>query len=175
MTSLKNKTYRIKTSLIASYIVAVSLSVVMIIQSIAYHDPSPRMAVLIAILIPFYYIFLEIVSRRIIIEERCLIKKTLCTRRAVDASSISRAGRADVKDRMYIVVETEGDRPLLVSNSYGRFGELTKAVVGLAGEDAASDALKTVPRERHRRTSDLAHVWMAALVFAVIIALRFAG
>ena len=175
MTSLKEKTYRIKTSLIASYLAAVSLSVAMVIQSAIYHDPASRVAILIAILIPFYYMFLEIVSRRIIIDDRRLVKKTLCTRRVVDASLISRAGRADIKDRTYIVVETEDASPLLVSNSYGRFGELTEAVVDLAGEKTASEALKTVPRERHRRTSDLMHVWMAALVFAVIIALRFAG
>lgn len=175
MTSLKEKTYRIKTSLIASSIAAVSLSVVMIIQSALYHDPSSRIAALVAVLIPFYYIFLEIIFRRIIIDDRCLVKRTLCTRRVVDASSISRAGRADIKNRTYIVVETKGARPLLVSNSYDRFGELTEAVVDLAGEDAASDALKTVPRERHRRMSDLVHIWMAVLVFAVIIAVRFAG
>lgn len=175
MTSLKENTYRIKTSLIASYIAAISLSVVMVVQSAVYHDPSKRVAILIVILIPFYYIFLEIVSRRIIIDDHNLIKKTLLTRRFVDASSISRAGRADVKDRTYIVVEMDGKRPLLVSNSYGRFGDLTEAVVNLAGEDAASDTLKTVPQKRHSRTSDLLHVWMVALVFAAIIAVRFAG
>lgn len=175
MTSLKNNTYRIKTSLIASSITAFLLSVVMLIQSAAYNDPTPRLAALVAVLIPFYYVFLEILFRRIIVDDQRLIKKTLCTRRVVDASSISRAGRADVKDRTFIVVETEGKRPLLVSNSYDRFGELTEAVIGLAGEDAASDALKKMPRERHRRKSDLINVWMAALVFAAVIAVRFAG
>lgn len=175
MTSLKDNIYRIKASLIASYVIAVALSVVMIIQSAAYHDPSPRMTVLIAILIPFYYIFLEIVSRRIIIDDQSLIKKTLFTRRVVSASSISRAGRADVRDRTFIVVEAEGTKPLLMSNSYGRFGELAEAVVDLAGEDAAGETLKNMPRERRRRMSDLVHVWMAALVFAVIIAVRLAG
>jgi ABC-type multidrug transport system fused ATPase/permease subunit len=175
MASLKEHTYRIKTSLIASSVAAVLLSAVLLVQSAAYHDPAPRMAVLIVILLPFYYIFLEILSRRVIIIDRSLVKKTLFTRRVLEGSSITRAGRADVKDRTYIVVEMEGERPLLVSNSFGRFGDLTKEVVELAGEDTVTDNLKTVPRERHRRTSDLVHIWMAALVFVVIIAVRFAG
>jgi len=175
MASLEEHTYRIKTSLIASYIAAVLLSVVLLVQSAVYHDPAPRVAVLIIILIPFYYIFLEILSRRVVIIDTRLVKKTLFTRRVLDGSSITRVGRADVKDRTYIVVETEDERPLLVSNSFGRFGDLTEDVVDLAGEDAATDNLKTVPRERHRRTSDLVHTWMAALVFVVIIAVRFAG
>jgi hypothetical protein len=175
MTSLKNRKYHIKTSLIASYAAAVLLSVVMIIQSIVYHDPSSRLAVLVAVLIPFYYFFLEIVSRHVVIDDRRLVKRTLCSRRVLDGSMITRVGRADIRDRTYIVIETEGTRPLLVSNSYGRFGDLAEAVVGLVGDDTATDPLKTIPRERHRRTSDLAHVWMAALVFALIIAVRFAG
>ena len=164
--------FTIKGSLVYPYFAAVILSVILIFISNLKGDPTVKIVVLVAVLLPFYYFFLELAYRKVrVIEDAILIKKFL-RKKIISRSDVRMVHAANFKKRTYIVIELENRNPVIISNSYAHFGKMVKTISSFVGEGKITDALKNLPESSHKRMSDTLSVWAAILLFSAVIAVR---
>ena len=164
--------FTIKGSLVYPYFAAVILSIVLIFISNLKGDPTVKIVVLLAVLIPFYYFFIELAYRKVrVLEDRILIKKFF-REKTISKDDVRMAHAAKFKKKTYIVLDLGDKNPVIISNSYGHFGRMIEAISSFVGEGKTTDALKNLPESSHKRMSDTLNVWAAILLFATIIIVR---
>ena len=164
--------FAIKGSLVYPYFVAVILSVVLIYISNLKGDPTVKIVVLLAILLPFYYFFLELAYRKVrVMEDRILIKKFF-RKKVITKDDVRMVHAAKFKNKTYIVLDLGDKNPVIISNSYGRFGNMVKAISSFVSEDKTTNEFKNLPESSYKRISDTLNVWAAILVFTVVIIVR---
>jgi hypothetical protein len=164
--------FAIKGSLVYPYFVAVILSVVLIYISNLKGDPTVKIVVLLAILLPFYYFFLELAYRKVrVMEDKILIKKFF-RKKVISKDDVRMVHAAKFKNKTYIVLDLGDKNPIIISNSYGRFGKMVEKISVFVGEGKVSDTLKNLPKSSYKRISDTLNVWAAILLLTAIIIVR---
>ncbi len=164
--------FTIKGSLVYPYFAAVILSIVLIFISNLKGDPTVKIVVLLAVLLPFYYFFLELAYRKVsVLEDKILIKKFL-RKKTISKDDVRMVHAAKFKKKTYIVLDLGDKNPVIISNSYGRFGKMVEAISSFVGERKTTDALKNLPESSYKRISDTLNIWAAILLFATVIIVR---
>jgi hypothetical protein len=135
-------------------------------------DPPIKVVVLIAILAPFYYLFLELAYRKIYITEDDIFIKKLFRKRIISKEQVDKIDTAYVKKKLFVILELQGKSPVVISTAYGRFSDLVKKLISLVGEDKASDTARSLPEAGYKRFSDSISVWTVIVVFIFIIIMR---
>jgi len=164
--------YAIKNSLVYSYFFAIILSVVLIFISAYKGDPRTKIVVLVSILTPFYYFFLELALRKIMISGDALIIRKFLRKKIIRRQQIRLIRAMRLRGRAFIIVESDGESPVIISNYYERFGALANALILFAGEERVSDEVKGLPELNPVRFSDMASIWVAIGIFILVIIAR---
>lgn len=165
--------FTIKRLLVYPYFFAILLSILLIITCILKNDPRVKTAVLVAVLIPFYYFFLELIFRKVVVSEDSILVRKFLRKRRISAEDIVQVGTASFKNKTYVFIELKKGSPVIISNSYGRFGDLLGAISNFVGEGRLTENFKSLPKSSYTRYSDTLSVWVAILLFVVIIVIRF--
>jgi hypothetical protein len=164
--------FTIKGLLIYPYFVAVILSFLLIYICVLKNDPNTKIAVLVAVLIPFYYFFLELIFRKVVITNDYIFVRKFLRKRKISLDDIKQVGTACFRSKTYVFFELERSGPVIISNSYEKFGELLSAISTIIGENRLTDSLKNLPKSKYKRYSDILSAWMAVLLFVAIIVIR---
>jgi len=164
--------FTIKGLLIYPYFVAVILSFLLIYICVLKNDPNTKIAVLVAVLIPFYYFFLELIFRKVVVTKDFIFVRKFLRKRKISLDDIKQVGTASFRSKTYVFFELEGNGSVIISNSYEKFGELLSAISTIIGENRLSDSLKNLPKSKYKRYSDILSAWMAVLLFVAIIVIR---
>jgi hypothetical protein len=164
--------FSIKGILVYPYFIAILLSFLLIYLCVLKSDPSIKIFVLVAVLTPFYYFFLELISRKIVISKDHILIRKLLRKKNILIDDIVLAGTASFKSKTYIFFELVKGGPVIISNTYGRFGELLNVLSEVLVESKLTDNFKNLPESSYTRYSDVISTWVAILVFVSIIVLR---
>ncbi|MBN1574012.1 MAG: hypothetical protein JW984_12520 [Deltaproteobacteria bacterium] len=164
--------FNIKGILVYPYFIAILLSFLLIYLCILKSDPSIKIFVLVAVLTPFYYFFLELVSRKIVISKDSILIRKLLRKKTILIKDIVQAGTASFKSKTYVFLDLKRGGPVIISNTYGRFRELLNTLSVLLGERRLAENFKKLPESSYTRYSDVISTWVAILVFISIIILR---
>jgi hypothetical protein len=165
--------FTIKKLLLYPYFFAILLSLLLIITCILKNDPGIKIAVLVAVLVPFYYFFLELIFRKVVVTKDFILMKKFLRKKKITVEDIVQVGTASFKSKTYIFIELKKGRPVIISNSYGRFGDLLNAISDFTGESELAEGLKNLPKSSYAKHSDTISVWVAILLFVLIIIVRF--
>lgn len=165
--------FTIKRLLVYPYFFAILLSLLLIFTCILKNDPRIKIAVLVAVLIPFYYFFLELIFRKVVVSKDYILVRKFLRKRKISPEDVIQVGTASFKSKTYIFVELKKGSPVIISNSYGRFGDLLSAISVTIGENRLTENLKNLPKSSYTRYSDTLSVWVAILLFVSIIIFRF--
>ena len=161
-----------KGLLVYPYFVAVLLSFLLIYICVLKNDPKTKIAVLVAVLIPFYYFFLELIFRKVVVAKDFIFVRKFLRKRKILLNDIKQVGTASFKSKTYIFFELEKSSPVIISNSYERFADLLSAISTIIGKDRLTDSLKNLPKSKYKRYSDIISAWAALLLFVAIIVIR---
>ena len=164
--------FNIKGPLVYPYFIAVLLSFLLIYLCVLKNDPKIKIGVLVAVLVPFYYFFLELIFRKVVVSKDYILVRKFLRKRKIPIDDIVQVGTASFKKKTYIFFELKKGGPVIISNSYGRFGDLLKTISAAVGEERLTDNLKKLPESSYARYSDVLSAWLAILVFVSIIILR---
>lgn len=164
--------FNIKGILVYPYFIAVLLSFLLVYLCVLKNDPSIKIGVLIAVLAPFYYFFLELIFRKIVVSKDQILIRKFLRKKTIFIDDIMQAGTASFKSKTYIFFELKTGGPVIISNSYGRFGELLNTLSETLGERRLTESFKNLPESSYTRYSDVIGTWVAILVFISIIILR---
>jgi len=162
-----------KGLLVYPYFVAVLLSFLLIYICVLKNDPKTKIAVLVAVLIPFYYFFLELIFRKVVVAKDFIFVRKFLRKKKILLDDIKQVGTASFRSKTYIFFELERSGPIIISNSYEKFGDLLSAISAVIGENRLTDSLKNLPKSKYKRYSDILSAWAAVLLFVSIIVIRF--
>ena len=175
----QKKVWTIKRSLVYPYFVAVILSVVVVLISIYRGDPGLKTTLLVALFLPFYYLFLELISRKFTIRSDAIIIRKFLRNRRFATDDIEMVNLFNIKRKIFIIMESKGEittnhakHRIILSNSYGRFNEMAREISEVVGEDRLADDFKIPSESDSLRVSDTLSVWVAIITFIIVIIVR---
>ncbi|HOF05076.1 MAG TPA: hypothetical protein PK175_01575 [Syntrophales bacterium] len=168
------KTYRIRRSFLVPLAVDVLLLFALLVISLTYKGSGTERIFLASLSLFSLPILAEAALRKVIVSEGGVALKKLGKLRELLWSDITHVGCLKVRSRVYILLTTKKGFHI-ISNAYDSFAALVGDIVGHL--DAEKIEIEAEAKEQidnpTRNSSDLMAAWIAAVVLAAIIYVKF--
>lgn len=166
--------YSIRKSFLLPLGLVVLLSVTLLCSALLLGLPPAKVIILCAFLVPVCILFIESSVRRVKIDETSVQVKKLLRSKSIDFSQLTAIDTIQVRKRAFISLSSENDF-LILSNSYGNFGQLLKQLVQKVPTDVVSSETRELAESPPAKCSDVFSAWLAVAVLALIIFVQLRG
>jgi hypothetical protein len=130
---------------------------------------------LLALLLPFFYLGAEILARRIALDSRGLeISKLLRTVR-LEWSEIRYLDAVKTGNKLFLILQPEQGRPTLITNTIQPFQDLAQRILENVTHDKVSDYAREVIQDPPAKRGPMIQAWIVCLVLAGIVAGKLLG
>ncbi len=133
-------------------------------------SPTERI-VLFIIFIPLLYIFLESISRNVIIENNGIEIKKLFRKKVLDWGDITSVGTVIMQKRAYLLLTTTKGFQTL-SNSYENFTALVQNIVDNVDKDKVEEEVQTLIEYPIKKISNLIAAWVLVIILSGTIYIK---
>ncbi len=169
--SMENKSYRADPQMIPPVILAMGFGVVLLFLEGA----TSKGFLLLALLLPFYYLGAEILARRITLDPNGLeIAKLLRTVRIL-WSDIKYVDAVKTGSKLFLIVQPEDGRPTIITNTIRPFQDLAQRILENVPDAKFSDYAKEVVQDPPAKRGPMIQAWILCLVLAVLVIGRLLG
>lgn len=126
---------------------------------------------LLAALIPMALIAIESSLRKVEASDAGLALTKFFKRRALNWSDITHVGALAVRKKVFLVLTTTKGFHVL-SNAYGRFGDLVRDVTGHVEAERVEEGARDILEGSAGNRSNIYAAWLAAILLVVVIAMK---
>lgn len=127
---------------------------------------------LVIILAPFFYLGLEVLFRRIEVDEKGLIIYKLLRKSELAWPEIQSLDAVRSGSKIFIIMQTNRSIPFIISNTINNFPELSRMILDRARETAIDQGAKEVLDRPVQNNRTVAQAWIAFTVIAGILMFR---
>ncbi len=168
---METRDYRVDSRMIPPVVLAMISGFALLLLE----GPTQRGFLLIIILIPFFYLGAEILSRRITVApEGLTIRKFLRTVR-VEWPDIESLDAIKSGNKLFLILTTSSSRPIIVTNTIYGFRELADAILGHVPGTIVSGGAKQILEQTPSKLGPVVQAWIVSVVLAGVLIGRIAG
>ncbi|MBN1380673.1 MAG: hypothetical protein JXA41_03250 [Deltaproteobacteria bacterium] len=166
------RTYRIRKALLVPFGADAVLLIALLFISIFWKGTTTEIFVLVILLVPCLYFFLEALYRTVTISDGGILIQKLLRKKDLLWEDITHVGHLVVRKKVYILLTTvKGFH--IVSNAYENFSGLVKDICDHVEKDKVEEQLAGQIKNPIRDISNIIATWFAALVILGIIITKF--
>ncbi len=127
---------------------------------------------LVIILAPFFYLGLEVLFRRIVLDDQGLVIYKLLRKSELAWPEAQSLDAVRSGNKIFIIIQTHRSIPFIISNTINRFPELVRMILDLAPETAIDAGAKEVLERPVQNNRTIAQAWIAFTVIVGILMFR---
>lgn len=132
-------------------------------------------AVVCLALSPFFYLGIEILARRIRVDERGITIFKFLRTVHMDWSEITSFDAVRTGNKLFLILQGKSYRPVLITNTITPFAELARQLLDLVPSDKIAQGTAELILNAPRKHGPLVQAWLFCLVLGVIVAARTLG
>jgi hypothetical protein len=161
---MQTASYRVDPRIIPPVILAMAAGIVLVgLEGISGRGP-----LLILLLAPFYYLGAEILARRVSLDERGITVDKLLRSVRIEWPDIEALDAVRTGKKVFVILQTYGHRPALVSNTIVPFHDLVERLLDKIPETKVSSGAAEILAAAPSKHGPLFQAW---IVCAVLVAL----
>jgi hypothetical protein len=130
--------------------------------------------ILLAALIPMALIALESSLRKVLVSDSGLALNKFFKQRALNWSDITHVGALSVRKKVYLVLTTTKGFHVL-SNAYGRFGELVREVMNHVEAERIEEGAREILEGSVENRSNIYAAWISAVLLIGVAAMKISS
>jgi len=171
---MPDRIYKISRALVLPLTLNALLLLAVLALTFMRQGTSTERFLLLAALIPMAVIALESSLRKVEASESGLVLIKFFKRRALNWADITHVGALAVRKKVYLVLTTTKGFHVL-SNAYGRFGDLVRDVTGHVDAERVEEGAREILEGSTGNRSNIVAAWLAAILLAVVIVMKIAS
>lgn len=155
--------YKIGRTLLIPLAIDVFLLFILLSISLFVSSSPTERIVLFVLFIPLLYIFLESISRKVIIENNGIEIKKLFRNKVLGWKDITSVGTVIIQKKAYILLTTTKGFQTL-SNSYENFTALVQNIVDNVDTDKVEEDVQTLIEYPIKKISNIIAAWVVVII-----------
>lgn len=136
---------------------------------------SERGLLMILLLLPFYYLALEILSRRISLDSQGITIRKFLRSVQIRWADITSLDAIRARNKLYIIVQTDEGRPSLITNTIAPFAELGQKLLENVPRDKIANGVTETLSDPPGKLGPIVQAWIVCAVLGAIIVGKFMG
>ena len=168
---MQTSEYRVDPRMIPPVILAMGLALLLLILE----GTTNRGFLLLLVLLPFFYLGVEILARKITLDSQGILVSKFLRSVFVEWPDVESVDAVKSGSKLFIIVQTEQSRPVLITNTISPFRELTDRILQSVPASKVSDACRELLLAAPPKRGPLMHAWIVCLVMAVMVAGKLLG
>jgi hypothetical protein len=164
-------TYLIKKTLLVPVGLDAFLLLCLALICAFYHGSAPEVAIFVVFFLPAGYLFLDLLFRRISIDEKGLSIKRLWGEKSLPWEAITHVGGLIIHNKAYILLTTVIGF-FIISNSYGGFETLSSEILSHVDSERVEEEVRTQVKNIPEGKAQTVLAWIAAVIMLGVILLK---
>jgi hypothetical protein len=153
----------------------VAISMVLGAWLIVLEGASERGLLMVVLLLPFYYLGLEILVRKISLDSQGITVRKLLRSVHMRWSDVTSLDAIQARNKLYIILQTEEGRPTLITNTISPFVELGQNLLENVPQDKIAQGTREMLSAPPSKLGPLIQAWIICAVLGGIIIGKFLG
>ncbi len=166
--------FTIKKALLIPVGLDAFLLLCLVLFSAFYRGSNLELTVFTVFFLPAAYLFLELLVRRISIDEEGLLLRKLWGKKALRWEAITHVGGLVIHNKVYILLTTVIGF-FIISSSYRRFSALSEAILTRVDNEKLEEGLRTRIQNIPEGRSQTALAWTTAIILIGVVFLKLSA
>jgi hypothetical protein len=162
------KKYPVRNALIIPFTLVVTFLLVLLVLAVFMRESFAERIFYTAVFMPALYIYLEAVSRKVIIDERGVVVHKLLRRKEVSWEDITHVGCVVMGKKVYILMTTVKGF-FIISNVTSHFSALIQQLLDHLDPKKMEEETRNLIANPIHKVSDIVGLWIAAIAMSGII------
>lgn len=171
---MNSREFSIRKSFLLPLGLVLILSLSLLIICIVQQQPTAKIIILTAMLVPISILFLESSLRRVILDEEALVVRKLFRQKRLVYTDITSVDTVQVRRRAFLSISTEPDFVIL-SNSYADFASLLEQLLKRVPASVISTETEQMAKAPPTKSSDIFSAWLAVGLLLLILYVQLGG
>jgi hypothetical protein len=161
---METSVYRVDPRMIPPVVLAMGFALLLMVLE----GPTSRGFLLLLVLLPFFYLGLEILARKITLDSRGMLISKFLRSVFVAWSDIESLDAVQSGRKLFVIIQTERARPVLITDTISPFSELTGQLLQLVPVAKVSESCRELLSAPGTKHGPLTHAWIVCLVMAAM-------
>lgn len=166
---MEKKVYKVDTRLKPPVLLAMLSGVGLVLLSIV----KSRSFLFLIVLSPFIYLGLEILFREIILDSKGITVRKFLRSKRLEWPEISNIDAVVSGYKAFLIIGSNDDRPILITNTIAQFNDLVENVSGHIPAEKISESVRTVALSAKRKIWPVIQAWLVWVVFSSVLVGKF--
>ncbi len=166
--------FRIRKSFLFALGLTSLLLVILLVLCILQQEPTAKVLILAAIMLPVLALLAESLRRRVTFNKEAIVAQRLFRQKVLPLAKVTSVDTVRVRRRAFVSISTEEDF-LILSNNYAHFGELLAQLSEQLPETVISDETRALAQDLPDKSNDLFSIWLAVVVLLLILYVQLGG
>jgi len=168
---MNTRSYRVDPRMIPPVSLAIAAGVILLMLE----GPTPQGLLLVIILSPFFYLGLEILARKVLLDtHRVTISKFLRTLR-MDWSDIEFLDAVKTGRKVFLILHRADGSPTFLTNTLSPFTDLVDEMLRRIPRDRVSENVRELRNDLPTKHGPLIQSWIVCLVLTGLVAGKILG
>lgn len=163
--------YKIRKTLLVPVGLDALLLLCLVLICALYHGSALEVAIFVVFFLPAGYLFLELMFRRVSIDEKGLSLRRLWGERRLPWEAITHVGGLIIHNKAYILLTTVIGF-FIISNSYSGFSTLSAEILAHIDSEKVEEEVRTQVKNIPEGKAQTALAWVAAVTMLGVILLK---
>ena len=171
---MSTRIYTIHRALVLPLALNALLLLTVLVLTAVRPSTAAERALLAAALVPMAVIAVEASMRRVAVGDEGLVLRKFFKQRTFRWADITHVGALAVRRKVYLVLTTTKGFHVL-SNAYGRFGDLVRDVLARMEAQRIEEGAREILEAAGGNRANLFAAWLAAALLLVVAAMKIAS
>jgi hypothetical protein len=153
----------------------VALAMAAGLMLLALEGLTPRGFLMLLLLFPFFYLGAEILARKITVDSSGLTVSKLLLTVHLDWSEIQSMDVIKTGSKLFVILQAEQERPILISNTISPFKELAESIMERLPADRITPAARDMFTDFPSTTGPIIQAWIVCTVLTGIVVGKILG
>ncbi len=169
---MSESTYRTRKAFVIPLILDTILLFFLVLVSLFTGGSPAETIILVVIFIPLFYVFIESLIRKISVGEKGIEIKKLFREKKLEWEEITNVDAMIIRKKVYLLLTTTKGFHVL-TNTCEKFITLVKDIVNRIDEEKVEIRVRDMADKPVRRVADVLVAWIAVVILATVIFMKF--
>ncbi len=169
-----NQVYAIRKEFLLPLGILLLQSLALFVICLVKGEPTAKVVILGAIILPIAGLFVESVLRRVEVAETGVTVFKVLRKKTLHFSDLTAVETVQVRKRAFLTLSSEEDFVIL-SNAYAGFPALVHSLLARVPEGVISPETRQMAQNPPRKSSDIVSCWVGVLLLALILYSQLGG
>ncbi len=168
---MDSKVYRVDSRMITPVVLAMGFGVFLLILEGA----TPKGLLLVLLLSPFYYLGIEILARKIVVDAAGITISKFLRSVQLQWSEIQSLDAVRSGSKLFLILQREEGGPIVITNTIRPFQDLVSSLVAAVPAEKVSSPVHDLVSAAPAKVGPVVQAWLVCLVFVALVVGKLMG